>query len=782
MDIALEGDELPSAFRLFKAGANETTKGVFIFDAAAATAVLAAANAHSVDLMVDLEHLSLDQESRAYDPDARAWLNLEVRNGELWAVNVRWTDDGARRLRAKTQRYISPAFAVDDDNRVIEIVNIALTAMPATHGTPALVAANRSPRMSVKETARALIPALAAKLSTARAKVKLAEDGGEAPAGKAASVKAACEKAAASLEDLTKAFGGSDIDATFAAMEAAKAAMAECEAKIDAMTGGAAPAPAPEAEAMSEATPAEETEKMARERAELIALRKEKAQREEDEKITKLAAEMTERADLEAKLVKLGRETPATVKMLSGLPLADLRKRVEMFDGLDGFKLGAAPQPPIDGGNRITAGDALVELSEFEAQRVTAYAERKAIELKSAGLTPRPTSEVLARYAGHREQQFRGAKTSEQRKLLGRRIEQRHVLLSRDERLVTLASVKPIEEMGPSSQRANEEFVMKYNMCLAAEPKVWAELLGDMLPSGSVTKDTFPINLSALRYRKRTAQEAAAEKALNFDISVTKDEFYAAAQAELRRLNAGDFAYVQWWGRRAEQMARARVYLRNQLVTTILEAGESGYWGSSTELATGIDGVAFFSASHKVHPRDASKTLRGSATWSNLQASAKVLNAVNLTGEKVAAFQVADPAGYEFGFEYDTMVVPSSLNEVAKNLITVQDLIIEAGTVNGVANAFAATKNPHFQSGMEVLRAPDLAGTDTTADWYLISRAALSQGLFPWLISEDAAEDLRTWDESSDFTKDTGEIKVSSHIYANAALLFPHGIRKVSGT
>lgn len=620
---------------------------------------------------------------------------------------------------------------------------------------------------------------LAARVALAKSRIKLAEgDGGDAaPSGKFAAVRAAAEKATQALADLESNSG--DVDAAMGALEAALAAVAAFEDAAAAMGAAKSEAPATEgAEAMADDTKPD-PEKMARERAELIALRREKAQREEDAKVAALVAEQTERAELEAELVKLGRETPATVKLLSSLSLADLRARVQAFRGTPNVKLGG-PVPPTSHGVTVQAGDALIEMSEFEAARVTAYAERRAEELKSAGLTPRPVAEVLARYAGHREQQFRGAKTSDQAKRLGRRIEQRHVLLSRDERLVTLASVKPIEELGPSSQRANEEFVMKYNMCLAAEPKTWAETIGDMMPSGSVSKDTYPINLSALRYRKRTGQDAAAEKALNFDISVTKDEFNSAAQAELRRLVAGDFAYVQWWGRRAEQMARARVYLRNQIVTTILEAGESGYWGSSTELATGIDGQPFFSASHKVNPRNPSIKLRTSATWSNFQSSAVPLSAANLTAEKVYAFQVADPSGYEFGFEYDMMLVPSSLNELAKNLLTVQDLIIQS---NG-ANDFGTIKNPHYQSGMEVMRAPDLAGTlgATNADWYLVSRAALSMGLYPWVISEDAAEDLRTWDESSDFTKETGEIKVSSHIYANAVLLFPHGIRKVSGT
>jgi phage I-like protein len=142
LDLFSDGSP-PSEFRLFKAGVNHTEIGDFIFDDAAASATMAAYEAHGVDRMVDLEHLSIDQASPNYDPDARASCKLEIRNdGELWAVDVKWTEDGARRLREKTQRYVSPFFAFDDERRVVKIVNIALTAMPATHQTPELVAAS----------------------------------------------------------------------------------------------------------------------------------------------------------------------------------------------------------------------------------------------------------------------------------------------------------------------------------------------------------------------------------------------------------------------------------------------------------------------------------------------------------------------------------------------------------------------------------------------------------------------------------------------------------------
>jgi len=356
-------------------------------------------------------------------------------------------------------------------------------------------------------------------------------------------------------------------------------AVKELESAAAAMAGGdAEPAPAPEAaseepeEQMSDDKKDEEVaKKMARLKAENMVLKAAAARREEDEKVQKLAAEIAEGNELKARLIKTGRETPESIKLLSGLSLSQLRERVRLFEAAPSLSvINQRPQPP--GVGSVTAGDQIVEVSQFEAERVHAYADKRASELKAAGISPRSYDEVLGRYVSHREQQLRGARTDDQVKRLGRRIEQGNVLLSRDGRLVSLATtpVKPIEEFGQSSQRALEEFRMNYNMALAAEPKVWAELLGDMMPSGSINKDTYPINLSATRYVKKTAQAPGAETALNFDISVTKDEFYAGEEVELRRLAGGDFAHVMSWGRRAERMARARVFLRNALVTAIL--------------------------------------------------------------------------------------------------------------------------------------------------------------------------------------------------------------------
>jgi phage I-like protein len=98
---------------------------------------------HGIDLMIDYDHASLA--SLSLDPaqtgKAAGWFNLELRSGELWAVNVRWTPQAAAQLRAKEWRFMSPAFSTDD-GRVASLLNVAITNLPATRQLEPLMAAS----------------------------------------------------------------------------------------------------------------------------------------------------------------------------------------------------------------------------------------------------------------------------------------------------------------------------------------------------------------------------------------------------------------------------------------------------------------------------------------------------------------------------------------------------------------------------------------------------------------------------------------------------------------
>lgn len=149
LSLLTDVTDLPSEFVIFRAGENASTKGSVLFDARSAELVMGQASRHGVDYMIDLEHYSVQPrrlDPQSTDPDARGWFRLEMRGGDLWAANVTWTPDGAERLRSRRQRYTSPAFYTrewDDAaqlDRVTNLINVALCAMPATYQLDALVA------------------------------------------------------------------------------------------------------------------------------------------------------------------------------------------------------------------------------------------------------------------------------------------------------------------------------------------------------------------------------------------------------------------------------------------------------------------------------------------------------------------------------------------------------------------------------------------------------------------------------------------------------------------
>lgn len=163
------GDEPPSEFKLFGYGVNDSSKGPVTFDEQSAKSVMAAYRRQGTDLLIDLEHLSLENPEKSinYDPDARGWCKLELREDGLYAVAVSWTPDGEARLREKKQRYISPAFYTTEDGRVTEMLNIALTGMPATYRAAPLVAASRrmhSSGVSLDDARRMVTAALSERL------------------------------------------------------------------------------------------------------------------------------------------------------------------------------------------------------------------------------------------------------------------------------------------------------------------------------------------------------------------------------------------------------------------------------------------------------------------------------------------------------------------------------------------------------------------------------------------------------------------------------------------
>jgi hypothetical protein len=195
-------------------------------------------------------------------------------------------------------------------------------------------------------------------------------------------------------------------------------------------------------------------------------------------------------------------------------------------------------------------------------------------------------------------------------------------------------------------------------------------------------------------------------------------------------------------------------------IAALLEAGES---------TTCWDGDSFFSASHPANTKDDS-----AGDFSNYQSSGSKtpIDLDDLNEEVTAMRGVLDENGDKLGVEPDTLLVPTALYQSTYNKYAIQQIVAESSV---------AATNP-FYGKFNVVHVPELTNAK---DWYLVdSKLMKSQGLAPWAALRyvvPGSLGLRTFDESSDFFKTSGKLKVSAHIWYGFSLVMPHAIRKIDG-
>ena len=249
-----EGDAPPTEFQMLSAGVNHTEKGDFVFDAEAAAKCMAFWGGKGVELSFDYEHQSLSDPP--IEAPASGWWTPEVREGALYATNIRWTERAAKYLSAKEYRYFSPAFNFDEGTgQVLRIINCALTNNPAMNNIAPLVRASAHTKENdmACESCTSLTAKLAAKeaeCATLTAKLTSMEDSEKAEcsavglsAGARPGERLVAVQAVAKLRSDIRALTGQDSDAGALGMLTAwkdsaaevaklKAAAAENEAAV----------------------------------------------------------------------------------------------------------------------------------------------------------------------------------------------------------------------------------------------------------------------------------------------------------------------------------------------------------------------------------------------------------------------------------------------------------------------------------------------------------------------------------------------------------------------
>jgi hypothetical protein len=135
--------EPPKEAKLFSFGTNETLKGDFVLTRNGAQELMARHQAWGVKVMLDYEHMSHNPNATPEQKKAAGRGDLELRDDGIYLVNIAWTPAAQEFLRNAEYMYLSPAFKLNDDGEIMELINVALVNMPATIDQEQLVAASR---------------------------------------------------------------------------------------------------------------------------------------------------------------------------------------------------------------------------------------------------------------------------------------------------------------------------------------------------------------------------------------------------------------------------------------------------------------------------------------------------------------------------------------------------------------------------------------------------------------------------------------------------------------
>jgi phage I-like protein len=126
--------KVPAEIQVIPYGHHDTPKGPFTLDDDGARGIIEAFEAQTNDMVIDYEHQTIADPP--VEAPAAGWIKKLVNRGAegIWAV-IEWTEKAKQYIANREYRYVSPVFLKRiSDNRVIGLINVALTNQPNIDG------------------------------------------------------------------------------------------------------------------------------------------------------------------------------------------------------------------------------------------------------------------------------------------------------------------------------------------------------------------------------------------------------------------------------------------------------------------------------------------------------------------------------------------------------------------------------------------------------------------------------------------------------------------------
>lgn len=320
-----------------------------------------------------------------------------------------------------------------------------------------------------------------------------------------------------------------------------------------------------------------------------------------------------------------------------------------------------------------------------------------------------------------------------------------------------------IERFPTTSQAAMREFLENYIAVLGGSEPSGLSAFGDLIPSRQGGFATFPVTQIGTKFQRWMGEHHfKTMQAKSFDLKTSW--FEAGYEAPWYNLQKDPFTYRQWQAAPG-QLVDEEGNFRDEAIAALLEAGTStvGY----------PDGGNFFRTTHPANIFDSTM-----GTWSNYNSSGSTVLSIGNLETEISAMRVGvkDHLGRKMRIRPDTVIVAEDVAEPLENLLK-QAMVYDWRNASTDPSRGALANNPY--TGLKVFASRELSDTN---DWYLLD-SKFAKVAPPWIsLREDLPPAIATtqWDESSEYFRNTKNIKFGVMISYGFGLAFPHAIRKIA--
>jgi hypothetical protein len=321
----------------------------------------------------------------------------------------------------------------------------------------------------------------------------------------------------------------------------------------------------------------------------------------------------------------------------------------------------------------------------------------------------------------------------------------------------------PFNMVSGDAQRALEEFSAEFDAALAvADPSPWSRMFG-LYNSSRAIKTTYPIPLSAAKYRLRDGDDKY-RSLYERSISMTPVEWQDGVMEKALIIEAPDF--IGWAGE-PERIAREGARQPNVLVAEMLAANDP--LGLYADPRLGVAStINLFDDTHPVNIFD---TAYG--TFSN-DSTASAVDVAMLTAVKTKLRARKGPNGQVMGLRVTHVLVPGALEEQVRDLLENDQLVIAIENQAATDNVGGASVNNRHRGTVEIVVADELLNDD---ELFFIDRGARC---YPWIIQDGGAPEEIRFDRDSETYKREGKLGVGYVMLMAVAAALPQAIERVT--